>query len=448
MTTTPTRTVQERCTSDVVPEADGGGDRSQGDRLDNDPERSGHAHPDPSRSRHRSGPGRSSGRVENDAAEVAARLRLSATRLARRLRQEADTGALPQPAVGARHHRQPRPAHARRAGRARAGRTADDHQGRHQARSATASSHAIAGPRRPPGEPRPTTPSGCASSSTRAAGARPRGSPTASLELARRRAARRLAAALDVLEQLIAVDQQEPSMTRLRGVAAGTRSARCTSATSGCSSAASSSRRSATGSPSSRRRCSSCKLTDSGIALGLLAALPVRSGPALRRVGRPGRRPLRQAQAAADRADVRDGAVVRAGRPRLHAHTRRCSPIYARRHVRRRRHRLRQPGPPGVRRRDGARGPTSERGQPEQRADDRLARRRPGARPACSSSPSASAGAFAVDGLSYLRRARRPLADATRPSCAAAPVTPRGKGQVREGLRYVRQRRPSSGCRW
>ena len=59
------------------------------------------------------------------------------------------------------------------------------------------------------------------------------------------------------------------------------------------------------------------KLTDSGVALGALAA--AQFGPVL--VLGPwagtGRRPLRQASPAADRADDRHAAVVRAGRARV-----------------------------------------------------------------------------------------------------------------------------------
>ena len=73
-----------------------------------------------------------------------------------------------------------------------------------------------------------------------------------------------------------------------------------------------------------------------------------------------------------------------------------------------------------------------ERGQPEQRAHDRArgssARRSPG----CWSPPSASAGAFLLDGLSYIA-VLIGLWMMRTDRAAPAPVTPKAKGQVRAG---------------
>ena len=100
------------------------------------------------------------------------------------------------------------------------------------------------------------------------------------------------------------------------------------------------------------------KLTDSGVALGVLAA--GQFGPVL----------LLGAWAGlvADRSDKRRLLLIvqtspwcsrSCSAPWPSAATRRWSRIYAVAVARRRRHRLRQPGPAGLRRRDGARGPTS-----------------------------------------------------------------------------------------
>ncbi len=120
------------------------------------------------------------------------------------------------------------------------------------------------------------------------------------------------------------------------------------------------------------------KLTDSGIALGLLAACQF--GPVLVLgawaglvADRSDKRKL-----LLDRADLRHGAVVRAGVHRLHGspvgrgdlrgcHARGCGDG------------VRQPGTPRLRRRDGSRSQRAERSQPQQRVDDRGPRRRSGA---------------------------------------------------------------------
>ena len=57
--------------------------------------------------------------------------------------------------------------------------------------------------------------------------------------------------------------------------------------------------------------------------------------------------------------------------------------------------------------------------------------------PACSSRPSGFGWAFALDGVSYLAVLVALLMMDPR-QIRRAPVTPRGKGQVRDGLRYVR----------
>ena len=122
-------------------------------------------------------------------------------------------------------------------------------------------------------------------------------------------------------------------------------------------------------------------LTDNGFAIGLLAACQF--GPVLVIGAWTG--------LVADRADKRRLLIVvqtwrwcspSCWRPSPSAATRPCWPSTpwpssaALRGVR-------QPGPAGLRRGDGAGGPRPERGQPQQRPDDQLAGRRPGARPAC-----------------------------------------------------------------
>ena len=135
------------------------------------------------------------------------------------------------------------------------------------------------------------------------------------------------------------------------------------------------------------RRADAARATSSphnGVALGVLAA--AQFGPVLvaRTVGRPGRRPFRQAQAAAHRADDRDGAVVRARGARVQRPPAGAGDLRGR--VDRRRHRrVRQPGAPGVRGRDGARRRHAERGEPQQRADDVVPGRSAPRSPACSS---------------------------------------------------------------
>ena len=88
-----------------------------------------------------------------------------------------------------------------------------------------------------------------------------------------------------------------------------------------------------------------------------------------------------------------------------------------------------------------------QRGQPQQRADDQLARSSARRSPACSSPPSASAGAFVLDGISYIAVIVGLLDDATRPSCAPSPVAERGKGQVRAGPALRAHACPSCGSR-
>ncbi len=258
---------------------------------------------------------------EADVAAMAAHLRLSATRLARLLRRQGDTGLSPEPAVGARLHRAPRPADPRRARRPRAGGAAQRHQGRRQARGARGWSCAMP-------TPRPAGRHGC----------RPPRPAHALLAEVRHRKDLWLASRLADLDP----DRRAPPGRRALDVIDELHLGR--------------SRREAASAPPAARHVRSLQhrnfrlfftgqlisqvgnwltlvaqtllvlqLTDSGVALGVLAAAQFGPMLAARSVGRAGRRPLRQAQAAAHRADAGHGAVVRAGRAGVQRRARRSA---------------------------------------------------------------------------------------------------------------------------
>ena len=152
--------------------------------------------------------------------------------------------------------------------------------------------------------------------------------------------------------------------------------------------------------------------------------LPVRPRPAAGGLGRAGRRPQRQAPPPAHRAGRGHGAVVPARRPGLHGRPAAGRPV--RRGVTRRTlHGLRQPGPAGLRRRDGPRGPRPQRRQPEQRHDDQLPRHRPGPGRPAHHHRGLRLGLLGRRPLLH-RRARQPVADAHR---GATPVDPGRPGQ-------------------
>ena len=186
------------------------------------------------------------------------------------------------------------------------------------------------------------------------------------------------------------------------------------------------------------------QLTDSGVALGVLAA--AQFGPVLhlRRLRRPRRRPVRQAQAAHHGPDLRDGAVVRPGRPGLPGPSAGVGHL-RHRLLRRRGHRLRQPGPTVVRRRDGARGADHQRGEPQQRPDDRLPHHRP--RPG--RAPRGHGGlrlGLPARRDQLHRRHRRPAHDRPvegAPGAGHAPRTRAGAG----GARATPGASPSCACR-
>ena len=178
-------------------------------------------------------------------------------------------------------------------------------------------------------------------------------------------------------------------------------------------------------------------LTGNGVAVGLLTACQFAPGAPVRRVGRAHRRPLRQAEAAHHRAVLRDGAVVRAGRPRVHG------PPAARRdlrdRVRGRLSRSRSTTRPAARSssRWCPRTTCNNAVAPQQRADDLVADHRPGAR------RPADRGrrlrwAFALDGLSYIAVIVG-LWMMNPAQLRRSPVAERGKGQVRAGLAYARR---------
>ena len=245
---------------------------------------------------------------------MAARLRLSATRLARRLRQEAGTGLTPSQlsALATVHNHGPLtlgslaereqvapPSITKVVAKLEADGLLQRSPDPTDRRVSHVAHHA---------RPAPT-------SSTRAAAARRPGSPTASTSWPTT-SGTAWPPRLDVLDQLIALEPQDPDVTRLRGVAADTfRSLHVRNF-----------RLFFTGQLISQvgnwltliaQTLLVLKLTDSGIALGLLAAFQF--GPVLifgafaglvaDRIG--------QAQAAAHRADAGDGPVLHAGRPGL-----------------------------------------------------------------------------------------------------------------------------------
>ena len=110
--------------------------------------------------------------------------------------------------------------------------------------------------------------------------------------------------------------------------------------------------------------------------------VPVRAGAVARRVGRARRRPFRQAPPADDRAEHRDGAVVRA-RVRSRSWTTRRSARSTSSRCRWR-SRSRSTTRPGARSSSRwSRGPRPQRGEPEQRADDERPRHRARHSPAC-----------------------------------------------------------------
>ena len=316
---------------------------------------------------------------------IAGRLRLSATRLARRLRQQADTGLSPSQlsalAVVERHG----PVDPRRARRARAGRPAERHPRRRQAR----------GRRLPHPPARPGRPA-------RHAG---------------RRSRRRVANAPGRVappEDRMAHDAGSRAWTRTSARASPTRSTSSTRSRRSPDEAQAPPRRHGHVPVAARpqlppvlRRPADLpdrQLADDG---GADAARPeahrrrrrhrvprrraVRPGAADRRVGRAHRRPLGQAQAADHRAVDRDGAVLRARRARVQREP--AALVDLRGRARRWHHRgVRQPGPARVRGRDGPRRGHEQRGQPQQRGDDLVADLRPRARRPAGRSRSASAG--------------------------------------------------------
>ncbi len=171
--------------------------------------------------------------------------------------------------------------------------------------------------------------------------------------------------------------------------------------------------------------------------------LPVRTDPGARCLGRRRRRPRRQAPPPPGRPDRRHGAVPRprARRAQRQRHRRdrlrpRLRPGSA--------HRLRQPGPPVLRGRDGAERRHAERGRPQHRGHDRLASSGSGPR-WCSRRH----GRLRL-GLHRRRHqlpgcALRLVAHAPR-GAVLAPPAKRAAGQVRAGLRYIRAQRPACSC--
>ena len=184
------------------------------------------------------------------------------------------------------------------------------------------------------------------------------------------------------------------------------------------------------------------KLTDNdGLSVGVLDRLPVRPGAAARRVGRPGRRPQRQAQAADDRAGAAR-CCSRSRSPRWRsAATRRC----------RRSTRSRSP----------AASPPRSTTRPAGRSWSRWSRSsdvqnavslnsalmtssrdlRPGARRPAGRHRRLRLVLRRRRHLLH-RRDRRPADDAHRRSCAPAPVAPAGQGPGprRPALRPVEAR--------
>ena len=182
------------------------------------------------------------------------------------------------------------------------------------------------------------------------------------------------------------------------------------------------------------------KLTDSGIALGILTACQFLPVLLLGAVGRHRRRPGRQAPAADHRSRPwrwcsrsPSPSIVFSGHATVGV-------IYVLAAVQGVITAFDNPLPPVVRRRDGAAGRGHERRQPQQRRHDRL----PGASvPALAGVLVITVGfgwAFLLDAISYLAVIAGLLAMRTS-ELYTPPPTPKAKGQVRDGLRYIRSER-------